>query len=117
MKRILNSFMAAFGFVPRGTVVEHVITPASHAVKWQKADAQAWRQIAESELWGKLKVMTDDALIQALLPGGLPYRDNPALQQAYVLGRAMQMDYLAGFRGEVERLEDISQDVEISDDE
>jgi hypothetical protein len=98
MRTLVDRIMTWFGYVPRGTnTVVHEIRPVEREVKWTAADSHAWHKFRQSETWGKLSAMSADSMIQALLPRSGPYRDDPSLQQAFVLGRTMQLEYLAEF--------------------
>ncbi len=97
MKTVISKLLSACGYVPRGTPVVHEIRPVAHEVKWFLADAHAWHAFRSSETWKKLDAMSRDSMIQGMLPTSAPYRDDPTKQQAFVLGRTMQLEYLAGF--------------------
>jgi hypothetical protein len=120
MKLMLLKLMERLGFVPRGTNSVHVfhsIRPVEHAIKWTKGDSNAWHAFRETETWKKLSVMSQDSMIQALLPGSGPYRDDLARQQAFVLGRAMQLEYLAEFSVAPEKPEEQGEDSEFAENE
>jgi hypothetical protein len=93
MKRMLTRLLGRLGFVPN-EAVRHVIAPAASAVQWSVADGRFWARVLATPTWSKLASMSEDSMIQGLLPRAAPYRDEPALQQAFVLGRKMQLDYL-----------------------
>ncbi len=97
MKALFLKVMGMLGFVPRGTTVLHFIKPVEHEVKWTVADSHAWDAFRKTETWKKLAVMSEDSMIQALLPLSKPYPDDVWQQQAFVLGRTMQLEYLAEF--------------------
>ena len=97
MKAWFSKMMGLLGFVPRGTSVLHFIKPVEHEIKWTVADSHAWDAFRKTETWKKLAVMSEDSMIQALLPRSGPYPDDVSKQQAFVLGRTMQLDYLAEF--------------------
>lgn len=116
MKALFLKMMGLLGFVPRGTV-EHCIKPVEHEVKWSKADAHAWNAFRQTATWKKLALMSEDSMIQALLPRAMPYRDEHAKQQAFVLGRTMQLEYLAEFAVAPIEPEEPGKEVDFSDDE
>lgn len=117
---MFSRLMAMFGYVPRGTigsVVYHFISPVKHEVKWTKADGHAWNAFRQTETWKKLSMMSDDSMIQALLPGSGPYRDDQAKQQAFVLGRTMQLEYLAEFAVAPDKPDEPGRETDFSEDE
>ena len=106
MSKLFSKIMEMVGYVPRGTctasapvnnVVEHVLRPLRREIKWTQADAHTWHKFRECETWKKLAAMSDDSMIQSMLPQSGPYREDPVRQQAFVLGRSVQLDYLAEF--------------------
>jgi len=98
MKTMITKLFSFMGFVPRGTsVVVHELKPVEREIKWTQADAHLWHQFRETETWKKLAAMSVDSSIQSMLPRSGPYRDDPVCREAFVVGRTMQLEYLAEF--------------------
>ena len=94
MKKLIQTIMGFFGYVPRGTV-EHTLVMLQAPVKWTTEDANAWHAFWWTPVWEKINSLSHDAMVQGMLPHSAPYRDDPRLQQAFILGRRVQMEYLS----------------------
>lgn len=94
MRAVFEGLLKRLGYAHLGET-RHVLAPAAAPVEWTVADGKSWARMMATPTWRKLASMSQDSMIQGLLPQAAPYRDDPRLQQAFILGRKIQMDYLA----------------------